>query len=294
MIIIGLKATVRLKAFFGLWLMLGVVATDAGERALLFEIGAAGVPASYLFGTLHSEDPRVLALSPATQDAFDRSPVFILETLPDTQAIAQSLRQMVYADGRDLAQVAGAPLYRQVVEALAKLGMPERAIRYYKPWAVALLLGLPQAGTGEFLDIRLYQAAQATGKQVQGLETIAEQMAVFDTLGTEDQIALLRETLEAQDQLPQLFERLLKAYLERDLTALALLGDEYLRQGDPQLAENFRRTALDVRNQRMAERLEANVRAGGCFIAVGALHLPGEEGLLARLGRAGFRVRPME
>lgn len=275
-----------------LWLLLFTAA--GGERALLFEISAPAAPPCYLFGTFHSEDPRVLALSPAALDAFERSPVFILEMIPDAQTMTRSMEIMVYGDGRDLALVVGAPLYRRLVAALAELGLPEAAIQGFKPWAAATLLALPPARTGEFLDIHLYRTALAAGKEVIGLETIEEQVAVFDSLGEEDQILMLKETLDTRHQLPLVFERLIEAYLDRDLTALALLGDEYLGQGAPGLAEKFRRAALDDRNQRMAARLDAYLRAGGCFIAVGALHLPGEDGLLARLGRAGLRVRAVD
>ncbi len=281
-------------AGLALWLLLVTGAVSGGERALLFEISTPAAPPCYLFGTFHSEDPRVLALLPATRDAFERSPVFILEMIPDAQTMTRSMEIMGYGDGRELARVVGAPLYGRLVEAVAELGLPEEAIRGFKPWAAATLLALPPARTGEFLDIHLYRMALAVGKEVVGLETIEEQVAVFDSLSEEDQILMLKETLDTRHQLPLIFERLLAAYLDRDLTALALLGDEYLDQGDPGLAENFRRAALDDRNLRMAARLEAHLRAGGCFIAVGALHLPGKEGLLARLRRAGLRVRAMD
>jgi len=282
-------------ALMGIWLLfLGLGNLEAGERGLLFEIVAPGGAPCYLYGTMHSEDPRVLTLSTATQDAFERSPVFIMETVPDAQAVIRSMMTMVYTDGRGLAGVTGEPLYGRAVKALAELGMTEEAVKDFKPWAAATLLGMPKAETGEFLDIRLYKAAQASSKQVIGLETIEEQLAVFDSLSEQDQVALLRETLDARDQLTEVFERLLGAYLARDLAGLALLGDEYLRQGDPELAARFRRAALEVRNQRMAERLGAHLRAGGCFIAVGALHLPGAEGILRHLAAAGFQVRAVD
>jgi uncharacterized protein YbaP (TraB family) len=284
-------------ARFVFWLTVGLASAAAvAKPGLLFEIDAteSGAPPCYLFGTIHSEDPRVLSLTTPAQAAFDRSTVFIMETIPDTQAVIRAMMAMVYTDGRGLAQVAGRPLYEQTVQALAERGMAEEAIKDYKPWAVATLLGMPRAGTGEFLDIRLYKAALAAGKQVQGLESIEEQLAVFDTLTEEDQIALLRETLEARPTLPEVFARLLEAYLSQDLARLERLGDEYLRRGDPQLAARFRHAALEVRNQHMTARMLAYLRSGGCFIAIGALHLPGEDGVLARLVRAGFTPRALD
>ena len=284
-------------ARFVFWLTVGLASAAAvAKPGLLFEIDAteSGAPPCYLFGTIHSEDPRVLSLTTPAQAAFDRSTVFIMETIPDTQAVIRAMMAMVYTDGRGLAQVAGRPLYEQTVQALAERGMAEEAIKDYKPWAAATLLGMPEAGTGEFLDIRLYKAALAAGKQVQGLESIEEQLAVFDTLTEEDQIALLRETLEARPTLPEVFARLLEAYLSQDLARLERLGDEYLRRGDPQLAARFRHAALEVRNQHMTARMLAYLRSGGCFIAIGALHLPGEDGVLARLVRAGFTPRALD
>lgn len=284
-------------ARFVFWLTVGLASAAAvAKPGLLFEIDAteSGAPPCYLFGTIHSEDPRVLSLTTPAQAAFDQSTVFIMETIPDTQAVIRAMMAMVYTDGRGLAQVAGRPLYEQTVQALAERGMAEEAIKDYKPWAAATLLGMPEAGTGEFLDIRLYKAALAAGKQVQGLESIEEQLAVFDTLTEEDQIALLRETLEARPTLPEVFARLLEAYLSQDLARLERLGDEYLRRGDPQLAARFRHAALEVRNQHMTARMLAYLRSGGCFIAIGALHLPGEDGVLARLVRAGFTPRALD
>jgi uncharacterized protein YbaP (TraB family) len=139
--------------------------------------------------------------------------------------------------------------------------------------------------------MRLYKDALAAGKQVHGLESMEEQLAVFDSLGEDDQIAMLRDTLDSLDELPEVFERLLTAYLNQDLATLAVLSDGYLRGSDPRLAERFEEAALSVRNERMAERMKPYLRAGGCFIGVGALHLPGAGGLLERLQLAGFSVR---
>jgi uncharacterized protein YbaP (TraB family) len=262
------------------------------ERGLLFEIVGEYATSCFLFGTIHSEDPRVLKLPPKVQSAFNDTKVFVMEAIPDAQAIVTSMIGMVYTDGRTLESVIGRRLYVRAMEALAERGMTEEAVKDFKPWAVATLLSVPQAESGEFLDIRLYNNAVAAGKEIFGLESMEEQLAVFDTLSAEDQIALLRETLDALDHSPKVFERLLSAYLDRDLAALAALGDEYLGGADPQLAGRFEEAALHLRNERMSERMESFLRAGDCFIAVGALHLPGEGGILQRLRRKGFSIRP--
>lgn len=264
---------------------------DAFGRGLLFEVEAERGGACWLFGTIHSEDPRVLDLPEPVQRAFEGAEVVVLEVVPDAQVILESMVTMVYTDGRGLESVLGPDLYREAVAAVAEIGMPEAAIRDFKPWALVTLLSVPPGATGEFLDLRLFRLAVDAGKAVRGLETIDEQLAVFEDLSEADQVSLLRETLAVRDQLPAVFERLLSAYLARDLGGLQALSEEYLQGGDPELAERFRTAAVDTRNARMAERIAPMIAAGNCFVAVGALHLPGEGGILDRLADEGFGIR---
>ena len=265
-------------------------AHESSEKGLLFEVRAGDAPASWLFGTIHSEDPRVTEFPEPVRSAFDNAQRFAMEVVPDAEAILKSMVTMVYTDGRTLKDVVGPDTYRAAVDAVKAKGMTEAAVRDFKPWAVVTLLSVPSAETGEFLDMRLYKDALAAGKPVVGLESIDEQLAVFENLSESDQVALLRETLEVMHQLPDVFESLIGAYLRRDLANLLRLSDLYLSAGDPGLAERFRAAALDVRNLRMSERIMELLDEGGHFIAVGALHLPGDKGILQRLHAAGYET----
>jgi hypothetical protein len=214
-----------------------------------------------------------------------------MEVIPDPEAIRRSSLSMVYGDGRSLAEVVGQARFRQIVEAMKSRGVSEDAIRSFKPWAVVTILSLPPPKTGEFLDINLYKRALAAGKSVQGIETIDEQLAVFDDLSESDQVVLLNETLEVLDQLPEVHERLLEAYLKRDLAELSRLVKEYLQVADSAVEERFKAAVLDARHERMTERMLPFLEKGGRFVAVGALHLMGADGILARLKAAGYDVR---
>jgi uncharacterized protein YbaP (TraB family) len=274
-----------------LWLLAARAADDHLDRGLLFAVGSDEASPCYLFGTIHSADGRVLALPPEVAAAFDSSETFVLETIPDAQAIIHAMVTMVYTDGRTLASVVGEELYAETVKAMAALGMAEEAFKDFKPWAVVTLLSVPPGGDEEFLDLYLYRSAVAQGKEVFGLESIDEQLEVFEELTTDEQVSLLRETLATRADLPEVFERLVLAYLARDLSELLRLSDEYLAGGDAALAERFHTAAIEVRNRRMAERMQPYLEAGGCFVAVGALHLPGKGGVLERLKGAGHSLR---
>lgn len=263
------------------------------EKGILYQIQSpAAATASYLLGTIHSEDPRVLDLPGSVRSAFEGSPGFVLEVVPDAEAIIKSMVTMTYNDGRTLKEVLPPELYRRAAEALGGLGMTPAAFEDFKPWAVVTLLSLPPTEKGEFLDLSLYRAAKDAGKAIRGLETMEEQLAVFDSLSEADQIALLEETLDGRDQMPDLFEDLIQAYLAQDLVALMERSERHLKGGDPRLAALFREAAVVSRNRRMAERLRPLLDEGGWFIAIGALHLPGDEGVLRLLQYSGYRVSP--
>lgn len=263
------------------------------QRGVLYQVQSpvAGAP-NYLFGTIHSEDPRVLDLPVGVRSAFESSPGFALEVVPDAEAIIKSMVTMTYTDGRTLKEVLPPELYRRTAEALGGLGMTPAAFADFKPWAVVTLLSLPPAEKGEFLDLSLYRAAKDAGKAIRGLETMEEQLAVFDGLGEADQITLLEETLDGRDQMPALFTDLIQAYLAQDLDALLERSERHLQDGDPRLAAMFWEAAVASRNRRMAERLRPLFDEGGWFTAIGALHLPGEEGVLRLLEASGYRVSP--
>jgi uncharacterized protein len=255
-------------------------------RGLLYEIRPPGGGASsYLFGTIHSEDRRVIDLPAEVRAAFEASPRLALEVVPDASAIIKAMVTMSYTDGRLLRDALPPDLYRETAEALGELGMPEEAFKDLKPWAVVTLLSGPPSETGEFLDMLIYRDALASAKRIEGLETMAEQLAVFDDLPETDQVELLRETLASREHLPRIFEELIGAYLERDLERLQTMSEAYLAEGDPALAAMFQEVVIDSRNRRMVERMAPLLLEGGWFIAVGALHLPGDQGIVELLRR---------
>lgn len=262
-------------------------------RGLLFEVRSEANESNYLFATIHSDDDRIMDLPGQVTTAFDSSRSFVMEVIPDADAILHSMLNMVFTDGRSLERVVGRDRFREVVAAIERRGMSEEAVKDFKPWAIVTILSLPPAKTGDFLDLHLYKSALAAGKPVIGLETIDEQLAVLDGLSESDQLELLNETLKVLEHLPAVHERLLETYLRRDLKELARLADEYLHAGNSEVGERFKKAALDVRNERMTERMIPLLRKGGHFVAVGALHLPGEDGILARLKASGFEVRPV-
>ncbi|WP_186297684.1 TraB/GumN family protein [Sedimenticola selenatireducens] len=260
------------------------------SQGLLFKITPPGKPVSYLFGTIHSDDERVLSLPHEVEQAFLGASTLYVEIDMGAANLMTAMTAMFIDDGRELPQILGPSLYQQAVEAVSVLGLPEVAVRYYKPWALAMMLSMPVAKSGQFMDLVLYQRAVQLNKKVAGLETAKEQLDLFDTLSEIDQITFLRETLNNLDKLPTIFQALLENYLKRDLKALMALNDQLSQAGDQELGKLFQSRIVDERNLRMVDRLHEPFAEGGLFVAVGALHLPGEKGMLRLLEQRGYKI----
>jgi uncharacterized protein YbaP (TraB family) len=84
---------------------------------------------------------------------------------------------------------------------------------------------------------------------------------------------------------------LLAVYKQRDIEGLLALNEVSMQTGDQRLAKDFQRRVIDDRNHRMAERMQQYLQQGKAFVAVGALHLPGEVGLLNLLEQQGYSIR---
>lgn len=259
-------------------------------KGLLWKIESEHAEPSYLFGTIHTEEPSVLAVADEVMDELEGARLFVMELEPRPDTVEALSNRMHFSDGRNLRTVIGASLFNEAVEAMAEYNVPEGLVIKMKPWAVILTLSVPAPKTGLFLDMALYMTALRREIPVFGLETVDEQLKFFDTLTMEQQTELLEETLRTRDRLQQSFDELLEAYLARDLEGMERLNDKYLAETTPEIAELFRAQLLHARNQRMLERIIPALTDGNAFIAVGALHLPGETGLVKGLRARGYRV----
>ncbi len=262
----------------------------AGESGLLWRIEGGGAKPSYLFGTIHSDDPRVNRLPSPVKRALDGSDSFTMEVLLDEKVLLELMVLSMLPPEQSLIDLLDDDLYKKTIEAMAKHGYPEAAVERLKPWVVLTTLSTPQPRGGEILDLVLFTRADSLGKRVYGLESVEEQVSVLDQLSMEDQIAALKDTLAHLDKLESVFSDLYEAYLARDLDRLVALSDEHMYMGDSDLSDALMEQLVDERNRRMVKRMRPRLQEGGAFVAVGALHLPGEQGIIQLLRNQGLKV----
>lgn len=259
-------------------------------EGLLFRVSRPGMPPSHVFGTVHVDLPAVTTLAPPVRRAFDASRALVVETLLDEPAaMAEMATRMRQPPGRHLQAQAGKALFARAAALLVQYGVDAAGADALKPWAAFITLNLPPEMIGMPLDLRLVQEARRRGLALYGLETMAEQVDVLDRMTLDDQVQLLADTVCHYDALQLQMTHLIDRYVARDLAGVVRLADGLQVEGDAAGAR-LKEELLGKRNRRMAQRVAPRLAEGHAFVAVGALHLPGDDGLLALLESQGFTV----
>lgn len=266
-------------------------------QGLLWQVVYEARPVAHIFGTMHSADPDVLDLPPPVVRAFRAAPSLSLEVILDETAMQRIGAAMRLPKGQRLQDFVPPEVFSRAAAAAEPLGWQPIHLSRLKPWAVAMLISLPpeerkrKGETGRMpLDVWLMHTARARGKPVYALETLAEQVAVFDAMPTQDQVAHLRTVAVSAQEKQRVLAAMKDAYLRRDLERIFRIARADESPRERALRQKIDRRMLDERNARMVERMLPRFEEGGAFIAIGAAHLPGDRGVLALLERRGFGV----
>jgi len=263
------------------------------DRGLLWEVARKGGPASHVYGTIHVGDARLETLPAPVSAAFARASSLMLEFLPDPYTSERFTEAAMFLDRQTLEEKIGADDFERALAQLRPIGLSREFVNKLKPWGVLLNLRDVRDASGPPPDVRLAAMARARRMPVLQIEGVEEQIFTFDELPMEAQVALLRHSLAHRDELAQLGERTLDAYLAGDLERIWQLREQYAARhaevADYQAALTKR--VIHDRSVVMAFRMQSELRRGHAFVALGALHLYGDKGVLALLEQDGWRTR---
>ncbi|WP_176036564.1 TraB/GumN family protein [Brucella tritici] len=276
------------------------------RRGLLWKIDKDGVAPSYLFGTIHLSDPRVLTLPKAADEAYRSANTVVIETtdILDPKAFLRlKLEQpdlLHFTDGSTLKSHIPPERREEIEQKLAERGIVLDAVAKMKPWVLTSLLALPKCererkSEGEkSLDERLALDAQAEGRNVLGLESAAEQLVAMNRMPLDFHLRNLVATVDYGDKVEDAMETTTALYLKGEIglimPSLRKIVPDSLSEEDYEL---FLKYLISDRNQVMADRAVPIIDKGNTFIAVGALHLPGKDGIIELLRAKGYRVTPL-
>ncbi|MDR3428004.1 TraB/GumN family protein [Silvimonas sp.] len=267
-------------------------------HAVLWRIDKAGVPSSWLFGTAHVADPRVTTLSDPVAQAFESSDQVYTEVKTDFSMMMELAKAVLRPEGDLLPAHISDAYYQKLLPELAARDYPEVATRRLKTWAAAMLMMEPKKQSGQItLDLLLAKMAIEGGKNYSGLETVQEQLSLFENIPEDKQRTLLYSLLDHQEVFAAQINKVIDAYVARDIPAIERLseqGDVPMPAADEAYFDKWNKKDLLIdRNLRFAQRLQEPLAKGGNFIAIGAMHLPGPQGLVALLRKAGYTLTPV-
>lgn len=257
-----------------------------------------GEKPSFLYGTIHLPDERVLTLPEVVEKALDSADAAYVEVTPDE--LAGAVSQMMMPDGKTLKDVLPEDVYQRTRTYVESKGLPFAALERLKVWVITVQLPLldylQQLREHPPMDVMLYGRAKKEGKETGGIETLKEQLSVFDEFSRQEQVKLLQESLDQLEEEPgkagSYMERLILAYLKGEDENLYSVLLEDMDQDDP-VDQKFILHLFTERNLRMAERIAARLKENpgrSYFFAVGAGHLVGPEGVRKHLEEQGFRI----
>lgn len=268
-------------------------AEPAPDDALYWRILRGGVEAGFLLGTIHSEDARVVDFPQGLVDQLASCQVFAMEMVPDLPTLTRLTEYMHYPEVGELERQLGPERYQRVMSALAGYQVPEDWKARMKPWAILMTLSVPPPQTGFFMDLSLSLRAAGGGLKVTGLETLEQQLAFLEEMPRDFQLQLLDQALADYASVAEVQQEMVDIYLGGSLQALQALSDaQFGELGEP-VRRYFVGEGIEARNRRMLESLRALLAESRVFVATGALHLPGESGLIALLRAEGFELEPL-
>ena len=270
---------------------------------LLWRVDKPGVAPSYLFGTIHSTDDSAIALARRAAQNIEGAKVVATELGGPMDSAAKAdigAAMLGRALDRDHDTLESVPAKdRSAVEKLvADQGLPTAFAHHLKLWFLAVLTAMPACETKREalnlpeVDQYLAETAKAAGVKVVGLETADEQLDAFSQISPSTAAALLAVAARDPALNDDVYATMLKLYVESRPAEILPIADVVgeMTEAERAAQDEFTRVLLVGRNAVMAKRAEPLLKQGGAFIAVGALHLVGEDGLVERLRKAGYTV----
>ncbi len=252
----------------------------------------------FLGGTLHILSPDDYPLPLAFDSAYSQSAKIVFETdltkLHSPQTKQLMMRQLTYSDGRNLQQVISNSTYLALEEFFTARGVPMANIVNFKAGMVAAIMTMVELNrlgiNGVGVDAHFNQKAINEQKARGQLETVEEQLEFLSNMGVGNEDKLLAYNLTDLKKMSSLFQQLKSAWRNGDLAELSESFATPFKRDFPEIYHSL----LTKRNNAWIPHIEAYFETKETeLVLVGALHLAGEDGLLAMLSAKGYNIKQL-
>lgn len=266
-----------------------------GDNTLLWKVTGNGLARpSYLFGTIHMICKEDAGLSANLQKIIrDAEEVYFEVDMDNLLEMVGMMSKFKMRGDTTLKDLLTEAEYNRVKAHFEQNGglLPFSLLETYKPILAASILGqnsMPCESMSA-MEQEIMAVAKKADKKIKGLETMDFQASVLDNIPYSLQAAQLVKYVDnaSTDSSNQEMESMMQAYRDQDLSKL----EKLITDSDPAIA-NYTDILLFQRNKNWVEKMKTLMPEKSLLFAVGAGHLPGEEGVIELLRKAGFTVTP--
>lgn len=264
-----------------------------------------------LIGTYHLDDPRLAPMLAAALPALDKATALLVEAGPDEEKalkdrIGHEPALLVITDGPTLPETLPPEIWQRLSQAMAERGIPGFMAAKFRPWYISMMLSIPtcaltEMGTPNGLDRQLIDAATARGTPVQALEPYDTVFRIFDSLSQQDQLSMVTSALAMEAGAEDMSATLAAQYFAGEnrliwefMRAETLKLPGYTPERVAQEFATMQEAMIDSRNRSWIPVIDQAAEKGPVLVAFGALHLPGEQGVLNLLAKDGWTITRLD
>jgi uncharacterized protein len=266
----------------------------SSPHTLLWRISGKGLTKpSYLFGTMHVLCADEAVLSDSLKAAISGCDQIYFEIdLSDMSGMLGALKYMRMNGGQKLSDLLDSASYTRVKRYFSKHAsmLPFGMLERFKPMLISGIIeeNNMHCKTTDGMELQIMSEARPYNKPVRGLETAEFQAGLFDSIPYEKQAKELVNSIDSADENRKSTLELETVYKQQDLDKIDALSSK-----DDQGMNEYMDLLLYGRNRKWAKNLETLLPGKSLLIAVGAAHLPGDQGVIALLRKEGYTVEPV-
>ena len=264
------------------------------KSSLLWEIEGPSIPkGSYLFGTMHLVEKDYFYFPKNLEKIVSKTDLLVMEIagIPNE---AEVLKYITLKEGSLFDFFTAEQTDSIFVWARSKMGMSEQLFRTsfskMKPFVlVQLATQLQYLGKTESYEMKFQSIAEKKKMAQKGLETIEFQMSLFDNLKKSEQAEIVMQEIRDSKKSDAQLKQIQQLYKRQNIDSLYML----IQEGEDMLA--FKQSDfLEKRNHTWIPKIIEMLYENKCFIAVGAGHLGGKDGIIRLLQKEGYTLTPVE
>lgn len=280
------------------------VIPDRLENALLWELIGKGIKKSYIFGTIHMISEKDFLLSDNTMKAIKKCKTMVME-IDMSQTMQMGIQMLILAPmkgAKTLADLISEEDYLMVKNYFTKESgnaeakmMPFDMIEKWKPILLQSFLYQDMIeGPLKAYEMELLSIGTDRKMNFAGLETVEDQINVFEKIPYEDQakalVELIQNIKKGEDSGKEEFQKLVQLYKAEDIDAMVEMSSEQYFDN----MENGEAELLTNRNVKWIPKIKNFSSKKPTFYAVGAAHLGGPNGVIRLLMQEGYTLKPLK